>query len=564
MGGTLSDALSFLNALWSKKPQTTAIQLWRKSDQKTYSFAAIEPAVDWITVNGEAGDVYMAAGLAARESSAAKRRANMKQVVGIAGVWADIDVNGGPEGKTGAAKDVSEATDLAESLLQPTLLVNSGYGLQAWWLFEEVWPFYTEEDRDHAQRVVTGFQGALKHEAKRRGYTLDSTFDLARLMRVPGSRNHKGVEHVACSLLDDGGPRHDVSALEEVGKEFQLARQSQVALVTGEGVQIELNDKAQPDYLKLLQLQDLVPDFTHVWEHVPTRKTSQWSMSEYEFSITNHLVSAGWSDQEICDALVFHRNRYEPGDPKGKNRLERIAQTIGKVRATTAHQQEQAEEEFEREMAVDQIAALSNDAGLDPVLTVSLFNRIVGSQAPEIKQFLQNGRDYETARFRLALASGQEIDMGKFDNIYDQATFQKRFAVATGCLPKSVAAKKWQEVVQAFLKAAEVRESEEDTRAARAMEWVKSYCDKRTSTDKDRACEASDPFIHNEKIHLHLGSFHQYLRRIRGERIEESDLKAYLEIAGFERRTINYIKDSGKKTSRSYFLAPADLLGDIF
>lgn len=556
----MSDSLTFLQTLWRHKPPTTAIQLWRKSDHKTFYFAAIEPASHWVEGN-QGSDVYMGAGLAAKEEAPNKKRVPKRGVVGIAGVWADIDVNGGPEGKTGCAKTMKEAMSLAEALIIPTVLVNSGYGLQAWWLFEQPWVFHTESEREHAQLVVTGFQGALKAEARNRGYTIDSTFDLARLMRVPGSINHKGAGVDVC-LLDDGGPRHELNVVEAVGEEFQHTRSSAGQLISGEAVQIEVKDNAVPPMLKLDQLKDAFPEFTAVWNHIITdkRKQKTWSMSEWEFSIINHLVEAGWTDQEICDTLVYHRLRYEPNDPKGKNRADRLAASIGKVRATRNYEDESEAAEIERDQAADQLAAMGGDGGLDPVQTLSLFNRVLGG--PEVKEFIQNGRDPETCRYLMVLANGDEVPIGAAEKLVNQDRFNERFMVVTGHLPPKQPVKKWRDVVQALLDARQVREDTEDTRSHRAISWLLEYTDRRLSTDKDGACQAHDPFTNNGHVFIPLGPLHQYLRKQKGERMPDADLRAYLEAAGFERKTINYTKNNGKKSTRSYFIAPVTVLDE--
>jgi hypothetical protein len=331
-------------------------------------------------------------------------------------------------------------------------------------------------------------------------------------------------------------------------------------MITGEAVQIEIKTDAQPPMMKMEMLREAVDDFEEVWKHAKTKRTADWTMSEFEFSLTNHFVAAGWTDQEICDALVFHRNYYEPNDPKGKNRADRIAQTIGKVRATTQHQHDQRVEEQQREEATDQLAAVSGEAGLDPVVTISLFNRVIGG--PEVKEFIQNGRDPDTTRYTMLLANGDEIPIGPTSNLLSQDKFRERFAAVTRHLPKRVKNDKWDQVVQALLDAAQVREGVEDTRSHRAVEWLRSYADRRVSSDRDLACQAYDPFTFKDQIHVPLGPFHQYLRKVRGERIAEVDLKQYLEAAGFERKTVNYTRENGNRSTRSYFVSPLSILSD--
>src|SRR3954452_3241666 len=120
----MRDADIFLSEVWRGKPLENGIQLWRKDDLTTFRFAAIAPAAEWVEANQHC-DCYVAAGLAARNGTPSRGRAKNNEIVGIGGVWADIDVNGGPENKTDGAPTQDEARDLSEALVQPTLLVCS-------------------------------------------------------------------------------------------------------------------------------------------------------------------------------------------------------------------------------------------------------------------------------------------------------------------------------------------------------------------------------------------------------------------------------------------------------
>jgi hypothetical protein len=154
------------------------------------------------------------------------------------------------------------------------------------------------------------------------------------------------------------------------------------------------------------------------------------------------------------------------------------------------------------------------------------------------------------------LASGDEVALGGIDVVWNQDRFMQRFAVVTRHVAKSTKPAKWKEVLQALLAAATVREDAEDTRSYRAWGWVNEFAERRYSTDKNLACQVNDPFEQNGLLYVPLGPLHQYLRRVHGERIADVDLRQYLEAAGFERKTVNYMRDDGKKSTRSYFVAP--------
>ena len=84
--------------------------------------------------------------------------------------------------------DVALATATRHPL-RPTILVNSGTGLHAWWLFQEVWAFDSPKDRDRAIVLTTRFGRTMEVYAKARQFSVKGTFDISRMMRVPGTLN---------------------------------------------------------------------------------------------------------------------------------------------------------------------------------------------------------------------------------------------------------------------------------------------------------------------------------------------------------------------------------------
>lgn len=537
-----NDATTFLQALWGTSPAESLIGLWRKRDKRSLYFDSIEAAAIAVDTDGQESDLYVYAGSARKRTPAGKRWTN-ETIAAIPGVWADIDVNGGPEGKSGAATNVDAALALAEELIVPTLVVNSGYGIQAWWLFHDVWAFENVAARAEAVAMSQGFQGVLKAAARRAGFSIDSTHDLARLMRAPGSLNLKdAAEAVPVALLDDGGPRYTLKEIKEIASQHVVvAREARSSSVSGV-------DPERVPAMKLMQLQDALEDFKKAWEHKPRRVSEKdWSMSEWDLALANGMVAAGWVDQEIADTLALHRDRYEAGGEKNR-RADYFEKTIRRARNSTYA----VNRHEEREEAVERLEEVARDGdAATPEQTLSFFHKVVGG--PEIKEFIQYGTDAESVRYKIILDDGRDVQLGDSLAILSQSRFGANYLPVTGHVIPNMKPASWKSVVQGLMKAVTLVQSEEDTLASRAIGWVNEFTERRWSTDKDLACVSNDPFQQNDEVFISMGKLSQWLRRIRGERMADADIRQALMAAGFERVTINYTKSDGKKSTRSYY-----------
>lgn len=124
------------------------------------------------------------------EDPRSKSRGSLKTVQSIPGFWADLDY--GTAGHKPAAlplpKTEKEALSILEGLPEPTALVHSGGGIHAYWRFNEPWTF---DDASAAQAASEAWQRRLVQQGEALGYHVDSLGDLPRILRVPGSLNHK-------------------------------------------------------------------------------------------------------------------------------------------------------------------------------------------------------------------------------------------------------------------------------------------------------------------------------------------------------------------------------------
>jgi hypothetical protein len=163
----------------------------------------------------ETADVYFGCALSPRNKGV-RQRVKAAEAFAIPGFWADVDVRGAAHKRDDLPPDRDEARRLLDAAagLPPSVVVDSGHGLQAWWLLEASWAFATEGERDEAAALAKDWVGLFQKAAKAKGWELDSVGDLARVLRLPGTLNHKlvsaGVDPAPVQVLESSGRRYRI------------------------------------------------------------------------------------------------------------------------------------------------------------------------------------------------------------------------------------------------------------------------------------------------------------------------------------------------------------------
>lgn len=156
--------------------------------------AGIADADVWFSVNPVAGP--------ARTGP----RGNSDHVTVLACLWADLDI------KPGACPDLDTAHQLINDLsiaigTDPIAVIHSGHGLQPLWLIDDDLARDLDPDRRLVCTVLLKRWGRLVQTvAQRRGIAVDSVFDLPRILRAPGTINHKAEPVPAWCEQGSGAP----------------------------------------------------------------------------------------------------------------------------------------------------------------------------------------------------------------------------------------------------------------------------------------------------------------------------------------------------------------------
>lgn len=204
LGGLFGDAVSRVRQL--------VIFGIAGTDRSTTSkwCTSIDAAVAAVEELGKRGEVYFGCSLQdpGAALNEARRRARedgrsephdlhgvrgySRSACAIGGIWLDVDVEG-PGHKAGNLPPTMEgAFGILDALPhRPTWTVVTGGGLHAYWIFKEPWIFEGEAERSKAARLVHGWQRLARGQAQSRGWALDSTHDLARVLRPVGTINLK-------------------------------------------------------------------------------------------------------------------------------------------------------------------------------------------------------------------------------------------------------------------------------------------------------------------------------------------------------------------------------------
>jgi hypothetical protein len=108
------------------------------------------------------------------------------------GLYFDLDIASGAHAASALPATAEEALAFLHALpAPPSLVVHTGGGLHAYWLFDTpVW-LHTEGDRATMQHLMRQCTHTLCQRGAALGWTLDALRDLARVLRPAGTVNHK-------------------------------------------------------------------------------------------------------------------------------------------------------------------------------------------------------------------------------------------------------------------------------------------------------------------------------------------------------------------------------------
>lgn len=207
--------------LWTKTPQGATYTKWFENTSRGLKMAA-----EYALKKSPSVNVYMGI-CPTSKASAIKRamierkkpekvRAEENEVQEVPALWADIDIKSKEtQGHHANRKNYAPSLDPWKkkvfSIYPPTYLIKTGGGYHAYWLLKEPFKVQDDESRQQIRETVEKFQACIAGLA---GYQIDQTADLARVLRVPGTMNHKTPENLKpVEIMERRDLRYDLSEL---------------------------------------------------------------------------------------------------------------------------------------------------------------------------------------------------------------------------------------------------------------------------------------------------------------------------------------------------------------
>lgn len=303
-------------------PEGTFVQTWALRDKRSKWWRAAQS----LDVLAGHEDTFIGVALAAIDYGP-RRRMPANEAVGVAGLWLDLDVIGGPENREHGAPSKATALAVGSAVLEPTLVVDSGHGIHTWHLLPEAWRFRSRLEQTEAGELTAKWYALHAQAAQQAGWHLDqSTRDLARIMRLPGTVNAKGERSVPVVVVRSDGPRYGLDVLRATTSNVKggeaLARAHGTVATVGE---LCLKRGAAPPADRLRALLENSPEFANTWYR--QRPEFVDDQSRYDLALADVAAQAGWSDQDIATLIGAHR-----GWDEKAFRRDYVARTIGLAR----------------------------------------------------------------------------------------------------------------------------------------------------------------------------------------------------------------------------------------
>lgn len=564
---------SFYEALYGEEgiDEENNLVLWTPGKVSNDWCRSLPEAVERTAKRADRSDAYFVACLqspeAMREEAArreedadiGRRRGYSQSASLLPALWLDLDY-----GREGHEKKNLPPTERHAQLIvdgmpaPPSIVIRTGGGLHAWWLLLDPLELNTDADRKRARALTYGWSMIAKGLCAERGWAMDSVYDLARVMRVPGTLNRKkeyGKEGRPVRVLKlDADIRHDVDGLEVfLPTDAEPPRMSSET-VTLDGYKFSLDPNAEPPVDKLMGLCDLEADFKRTWER--QRDKDLPSQSEYDLALATRAAGVGWSDQEIVNLLIAHRRKHRQPE---KLRHDYYAARLALVRQQAPDISDGLEQLTEIGTEISAGVNIPDDRRNEIKDHMSnLMALPVGSEIERIEKYPGDPPTYA-----LLTAKGR-ITLGTVACITNAQQFRNAVASATGHLISRFKGVAWDKVAQAVLHAAETVDlGDEVSVDGEVGAWLMSYLeDEPPDVGIVEGCESRVPFNHSGAVLIFLQAFRSFLRMNLDIRVDPRDLALRMRQAGVRRRRVSY-REAGKVSSRSVYEVPLDIVREV-
>lgn len=558
----MTDIGGFLEALWGRKDEDRGLIEIFSGVARNGVLVDVK-AKHWLTADGATGEVerltlavpkreiYVGVGLGGKAPEAGGRN-KVENIIGLSGLFADVDFAGASKKKLYPPDEAAALRVIEATGIEPTMVVHSGHGLQAWWLGEETVYFDGPEDKERWRTLAARWVDTLAaHANELGGWSVDPAKDLARILRIVGTTNHKGEEKPVRLLRS--GPRYaDWSIFEERA----VAAAPVIQLEESVGPLV-LDPNASPPAELLTLLLEADPKIRRTWNRQRSDMKDQ-SASAYDQAMANFAIRAGWTDQNTANLIIAFRRFHH--EPDLKLRQGYYQGTIEKAKAgvdlEAARARDLEVERAEKNETAEDVRAeigLSGDCpktAPDILESVSKKLELYGEFA--ISRVVKLSGD--PATYRLYTSGGSTVELGDVGGILDQRRFRKAIADCTQQLAKKIGGKAWDGIAGALLASLDVLDvggaGHPLEQISGLLEEYLEECSPDRVDDWQESAMGHAPFRKEGEEWISTRGFLRYMNGQQFERTTEKRVAMALKLLGWRSERLQF-RMSGHKVARN-------------
>jgi hypothetical protein len=556
----------FLEALFAGKPDELYLLLWTLPEKRSHWFQDIEDAIKFAESRRER-DLYVGVGLSGKDYGA-NHRCPSNEVAGIVGLWADLDLKSQAHARTALPATVEEALQILPEQVPPTFVIRTGNGAHAWWLFREPLVFDSDEERSNAGNLALRLQSLLRANAAARGWAFDRLADLARVLRVPGTRNCKDPANTKpVEIHHQTDYRYNASDLAEYLEDQGIPdpeEQERTARVWKEDfadkpLAIDPSATVPEDLLGRYMAAD--ERFQKTWLRQREDLKDQ-SQSGYDLALANFGSEAGLSEQQMVDLIIHHRRIHSQ---RPCTRLDYFQRTIAKA--------------FKRTVGGGSIKLLEipspqrfdpdgHDAGQQRTKPDSararalLCEQISTALGVRVLRILKITGKEPTYQVELEAA---KIEFPNVSKLVDQRSFRMAIASATDRLISKFKPKVWEQLAQAMLDALTVEDGGEETDFVGSVRiYLESYLSETPfidSIEEQPIQTRRKPTIVDGKIAICTSDLQSYINKTYNENHSVKAVASMLAALG---ASSSRVRSNGLRDQSRWALSLAEFAPDDF
>lgn len=210
------NAKEFMTELYKGVPADKATYLFTRPDNATYPYTIgqMDQMLEKAMHMSQTKDVYFGLHLM-DELPPPGKRSSEKTISCMSFIHEEYDVKGPAHKEQNLPETLEELLSFLHGLeCPPSIIVHSGNGVHTYWILQE-YITVTDENREWIKRIVKGYEKHTHRLGMERGWKFDPVADLARVLRIPSTLNHKSDPPKQAVVIEANLTRYSLSAFEK-------------------------------------------------------------------------------------------------------------------------------------------------------------------------------------------------------------------------------------------------------------------------------------------------------------------------------------------------------------